>query len=258
MPRRGFADLLALGRPALGTWTQMAAPDLVDILGAAGLDFTIVDCEHGSFGLQEAENLFRACDAAGLVPLARAPGLDAAWIGRALDAGAQAVVVPGIASAAQAAAAVAATRFAPEGLRGACPCVRAGGHFVRDWRAHEAAERSKGVIALVETAEGLDQVEAICATPGLLALLVGPFDLSVSLGLAGDYRDKLVEAAMMRMAAAARAADLPLIVPIFDPDVAEAARQQAAWIARGAGIFAVATDKILFSAAVQRYRAALA
>ncbi len=258
MPRRSFAELLALGRPALGTWTQVAAAELVDMLGDAGLDFTIVDCEHGAFGLAQAEALFRACDAAGLVPLCRAPALDPGWIGRALDAGAQAVVVPGVESAGDAARAVAATRFAPEGTRGACPCVRAGGHFIRDWRAHEAAERDKGVIALVETAEGLGNIEAICATPGLKALLAGPFDLSVSLGLRGDYRHPRVEAAMDRMAAAARANGLPLIAPVFDPDPAEARRGRDAWAARGATLFAIATDKILFSSAARRYRDALA
>lgn len=258
MPRRAFAELLSLGRPALGTWTQVASAELVDILGDAGLDFAIVDCEHGAFDIAQAEGLFRACDAAGLVPLCRAPALDAGWIGRALDAGAQAVVVPGIASPEEAARAVAATRFAPEGTRGACPCVRAGGHFIRDWRAHTDAERAKGVIALVETAAGLEQVEAICATPGLLGLVAGPFDLSVSMGFAGDYRHPRVQAGMDRMAAAARACGLPLIAPVFDPDPEEARRQRDAWTARGAGLFAVATDKILFSSAVRRYREALA
>lgn len=257
MPRRRFAELLSLGRPALGTWTQVAAPELIDMLGAEGLDYTIVDCEHGAFGLAQAENLFRACDAAGLVPLCRVPALDAGWIGRVLDAGAQAVVVPGVASAVQAAQAVAAARFAPDGARGACPCVRAGGHFIRDWRAHVEAEAEKGVIALVETAEGLAQVEAICAVPGLKGLLAGPFDLSVSMGLAGDYRHPRVEAAMERMAAAARAQGLPLIAPVFDTDAAEARRQRDLWLARGARLLAVATDKILFSSAVGRYRAAL-
>jgi len=135
--------------------------------------------------------------------------------------------------------------------------VRAGAHFIRDWRAHEAAERAKGVIALVETAEGLAQAEAICATPGLLALLAGPFDLSVSLGLAGDWRHPRVEAAMDRLAAAARAAGLPLIAPVFDADAAEARRRRDAWLARGAGLFAIATDKILFSSAVSGFRGAL-
>lgn len=256
--RRLFRDLLAQDRAVLGTWTQIAAPETVDMLGAAGLDFTIVDCEHGFFGLETAENLFRACDANGLAPLVRAPSADPGWIGRALDAGAAAVVVPQLSSADQAAACVAATRFAPEGTRGACPCVRAGGHFIRDWRAYAAAETQKGVIALVETRAGLESIEAICATPGLLALLIGPFDLSVSMGYAGDYLHRDVQAALDRMLAAARAHALPVIAPVFDPDPIEARRQRDAWAAKGVRIFVVGTDKILFASTVARYRAALA
>lgn len=256
MPRLLFPDLLALDRPAVGTWTQIASAECVDMLGAAGFDFAIVDCEHGAFGIETAENLFRACDANGLAPLARAPGRgDARWIGRALDAGAAAVVVPGIGSAADAAEAVAAARYAPGGTRGACPCVRAGGHFIRDWSAFEAAEAAKGVVALVETRDGLDDIEAICATPGLLALLVGPFDLSVSLGFRGDYRAPEVEAAIGRMLAAAASAGLPVMAPVFDPDPLEARRQRDAWASRGVRLFVAGTDKIIFAAAAAACRA---
>lgn len=228
------------------------------MLGAAGLDFTIVDCEHGAFGIETAENLFRACDANGLAPLVRAPSPDPLFIGRALDAGAAAVVMPQIASAAQARAAVAAARFAPEGTRGACPCVRAGGHYISDWRGYAGRQqRETGVIALVETAEGLANIEAICAVEGLLALLIGPFDLSVSLGFHGDYRKPEVQAAIARMLDAARAAKLPVIAPIFNPDAAEARSQQEEWRARGVSLFVIGTDKIIFSDAVARYRRAL-
>ena len=228
------------------------------MLGAAGLDFTIIDCEHGAFGIEAAERLFRACDANGLVPLLRTPSADPVFIGQALDAGAAAIVVPGVSSAEQARALVAATRFAPEGSRGACPCVRAGGHFIRDWRAYAGAQREAvGVIALVETRAGLDAIEAICAVEGLLALLIGPFDLSVSLGHAGDYLHAQVQAAIDRMLGAAAANNLPVIAPVFNPDAAEARRQQQSWAERGTGIFVVGTDKILFSDAVSRYAAAL-
>jgi 4-hydroxy-2-oxoheptanedioate aldolase len=256
--RRGFSSLLTDDREAVGTWTQIAAPDLIDMLGDAGFDFTIIDCEHGAFGIETAENLFRACDAAGIVSLCRAPGLDAAWIGRALDSGAAAVVVPGIDSAEAARRAVAATRFAPHGTRGACPCVRAGGHFIGDWKGHVDAEQQKGVIALVETMAGLDAVESIAATPGMLALMAGPFDLAVSMGLSGNWQDARIEAAMDRIAAAARAHALPLIAPVFDADPDVAAHRRAAWAARGARIFTVGTDKILFAVTARRYRAAMA
>lgn len=258
MPRRSFQDLLAQGR-SLGTWSQIMSAEAVDMLGASGLDFTIVDCEHGAFGIETAETLFRACDAAGLVPVVRAPSPDPAFVGRAFDAGAAAVVMPGIASPEQARAAVAAGRFAPEGTRGACPCVRAGGHYITDWRAYVGRQRAEtGVMALVETAEGLGNIEAICAVEGLLALVIGPFDLSVSLGLQGDYRHAEVQRAIGRMLAAAAAAKLPVLAPIFNPDVEEARRQQDEWREKGVSHFIVGTDKIIFADAVARYRRGLA
>lgn len=258
MARRSFQDLLAKGH-SLGTWSQIASAEVVDMLGAAGLDFTIIDCEHGAFGIETAENLFRACDANGLVPVIRAPSPDPGFVGRALDAGAAAVIMPGIATAEQARAAVAAGRFAPDGTRGACPCVRAGGHYITDWRGYVGQQRREtGVMALVETAEGLANIEAICRTDGLLALVIGPFDLSVSLGFQGDYRHRDVQAAIDRMLAAARAASLAVIAPIFNPEIVEAKRQQDEWRVKGVSHFVVGTDKIIFADAAARYGRALA
>ena len=104
MPRRSFVQIVRSGKPALGTWSQIASEECIDMLGAAGLQFTIIDCEHGAFGIETAEKLFRACDANDLAPLVRAPSNDPIFIGRALDAGAVGVVVPGISTAAEAAA----------------------------------------------------------------------------------------------------------------------------------------------------------
>lgn len=255
--KRTVDALLGGATPAVGTWTQIAAPEVIDMLGAAGYDFTIVDCEHGPFGIETAENLFRACDAAGIVPLCRvAPG-DLVGIGKALDAGAAGVVVPGIDGVGAARAAIAATRFAPDGTRGACPCVRAGDHHVRDWRAYATHQRGNGAILLVESRAGLSAVDAICALPGIKALLIGPFDLSVSLGFEGDYRAPPVMAAIERMLAAARAHRVPVMFPVFSPLPDDARAQVEHWRARGAAHFVVGTDKILVSDCLARYRTAL-
>lgn len=253
MPRISLPELLRSGRPLLGTWSQIASEECVDLLGAAGFDFTIVDCEHGAFGIETAEKLMRAADANGLAPLVRAPGKDASFIGRALDAGATAVVVPAIATAEEAAAAVAATRYAPDGTRGACPCVRAAHHMAWDWRGYTAAQqRETGIVALVETPRGVDDIERIVAVEGLAAVMVGPFDLAVAMGRGGDYLASDVRAALDRMlkAAAGRA---PVIMPLFDPSPDEAARQKAYWMDRGVSHFVVGTDKILFADAARRY-----
>jgi 4-hydroxy-2-oxoheptanedioate aldolase len=188
----------------------------------------------------------------------RAPSTDPVFIGRALDAGASAVVVPGVATAAQAQAMVAAGRFAPEGTRGACPCVRAGGQYITDWKRYALQQAGEtGAIALVETAEGLSNIEAICKTEGLLALLIGPFDLSVSLGHPGDYLHADVQRAIDRMLAAAHAAKLPVVAPVFNPEPAEANRQQMGWRDKGVRCFVVGTDKIIMASALNGYRTKL-
>jgi 4-hydroxy-2-oxoheptanedioate aldolase len=258
MARRPFREILALDRVTLGTWSQIASEEVIDMVGRAGFDFTIVDCEHGAFGIEMAEKLFRACDANDVMPLVRAPSADPIFIGRALDAGASAVVVPGVATAAQAEAMVAAGHFAPDGTRGACPCVRAGGHYITDWQSYTRQQSGEtGVIALVETAEGLANIKAICMTKGLLALLIGPFDLSVSLGHAGDYLHADVQKAIDRMLAAAHAAKLSVITPVFNPEPMEAHRQQMGWRDRGVRCFVVGTDKIIMASALTGYRVKL-
>jgi len=259
MGKRSWPDLAALGRPAIGTWTQIASEECVDMLGAAGFDFTVIDMEHGALSIETAERLIRAADANGIVPLVRIARAEPTLVGQALDAGAAAVVVPGVSSGAEARAMAAAARFAPEGTRGACPCVRAGGHFIRDWRGYVSVQReATGVIVLVETEQGLHAIEEITAVDGLLGLMIGPFDLSVSLGEAGDIHAPRVQAGIERMLAAARSNRLPVIAPVFDPDEGEARRQRDHWMERGASHLVVGTDKIIFASATARYVRALA
>ena len=255
---KSLAGLLEADGEVLGTWSQIASEDLIDMLGAAGYAFTIVDCEHTAMTLETAERLFRACKANSMTPLIRVPANDRVWIGRSLDAGAAGVIVPGIASVAAARSAVAASRFAPQGTRGACPCVRAGQHYIRDWQNFERQqETAAGVILLVESRDGLDAIEAICAVPGVRALLIGPFDLSVSLGYAGDYLHPDVAASVERMIAAAKAHGLPVIMPVFSPDLDQAKDQMDHWRRRGLRHFVVGTDKILVSDQFSRYVGAL-
>jgi 4-hydroxy-2-oxoheptanedioate aldolase len=251
-----LAGLLA--RPRLiGTWTQIASADLIDMLGRAGYDFTIIDCEHGAFGIETAESLIRACEAADVAPLVRVPRL--AYGGelclyKALDAGAIGVLVPGIESAEDAARAVAAGCFAPQGARGACPIVRGAAHSALGWSEFARAQSRNGVIAMIETAAGIAAAEAICATPGLMAVMAGPFDLAVSMGFEGNHRHPEVQAALQRLVAAANAHEVPLFVPVFAPERDALCAQIDQWTAAGVRRFAIGADKIIAAAAFARYR----
>lgn len=254
---KNVRDLLAR-RPAFGTWSQIADAEIIDMLGAAGFAFTIIDAEHGVLDLQTVQSLVRACDANGLVPLVRVPENDRVWIGKSLDAGAAGVVVPGITGVEAARRAIAASRFGPPGTRGACPGVRAGAHYVTDWRAYATAQhRDAGVILLIETPQAVAEIEEIAALDGLLGLLVGPFDLSVSMGYEGDYLRPEVTASIERVIAAAHSRKLPMIVPVFSVDPDEGRRRVDAWREKGVEIFTLGTDKLLIAAQFSRYRAAL-
>ncbi|GAB5467568.1 MAG: aldolase/citrate lyase family protein [Rhodospirillales bacterium] len=254
----GFKELLADPAVTLGTWTQIAAPEMVDLVGLNGFRFTIIDCEHGFFGLETAENLARAADAVGIAALVRVPTNDPVVIMKALDAGIRHVVVPNVASSAEAERAVAATRFGPVGLRGACPCCRSGGHFIRNWRDYVAQEEARvGAVALVESEAGYRNFAEIAAVEGLTAIMIGPFDLSVSMGLQGDWRAPRVVAAVREMIETAVAKGHRVVMPVFAPDPAECARQIAGYRALGVESFVVGSDKILVAEAFARWTTTL-
>ncbi|MEM9205401.1 MAG: aldolase/citrate lyase family protein [Pseudomonadota bacterium] len=245
---RSLKDLLSSDRVTLGTWSQIAAPELVDLIGLNGFDYTIMDCQHGIFGVDRAENLARAADANDIGSAVRVSQNDPVEIMKALDAGIRHVVVPNVETGKEAAKAVAATRFGPHGLRGACPCCRSGGHFIRNWTDYVGREEARtGAIALVETVDGHRNIEAICETGGLAALMCGPFDLSVSMGLNGDWRHRDVQAAVTDMVGCANEKNLPVIMPVFSPDPAECSDIMSGWQEKGVRSFIVGSDKILIA-----------
>jgi 4-hydroxy-2-oxoheptanedioate aldolase len=246
-----LGDLLSGEGRSFGTWAQIPSPEVIDMIGLNGFDFVVVDCQHAPFGIETAERMARSAAATGLAAGVRVSRLDEVEILKALDAGLGHVVVPDIASAVDAARAVDATRFAPDGSRGACPCVRSGGHFIRDWRDYAEREEARtGIIALVESAEGMAEVEAIAATPGLRALMAGPFDLSVSMGLQGDWRHDRVRDGLRRLVSAAHDNDIPTIMPVFSPDPVECRDLVEHWAEAGVRCFMIGSDKIMIANAL--------
>ncbi|WP_419908189.1 HpcH/HpaI aldolase family protein [Hoeflea sp.] len=255
---RDFATILASQSLAIGTWTQIAAPELIDIIGLNGMEFTILDCEHGIFGIETAEKLARAADANDIASAVRVPSNDPVAIMKALDAGIRYIVVPNLSSAEDAALAVRATRFGPHGLRGACPCCRSGGHYIRNWEDYVAAEEARvGIIGLIESVEGFENIDEICSTPGLAGMMFGSFDLSVSMGLNGDWRHDKVRSAVETMVDIARSANIPVMMPVFAPTPDECGELIAYWQARGVNCFVLGSDKILIASAFHDWNLAL-
>ncbi len=255
---RTFKELLIKNGPVTGTWSQISSPDVIEILGRSGFDFTIIDMEHTAFGFSTVESLIRTCHIVNMTPIVRVRKNDRVDISRALDIGAAAVVVPGIRSANDAKAAIDATRFEPNGTRGACPFIRAGGHFVSDWSTYtQRMEAEPCAILLIETREAASDIESIAALPGIGCILAGPFDLSVSLGRKGDYLHPDVQSTIEHIVQVANREGVPIMMPIFMPETAEARRHLEYWMDRGVRLFTVGGDKILLLDYCTRYLRAL-
>ena len=180
-----LSERLRSGPPIVATFSMIASPIVVELLAKAGFDAVVLDTEHGPIGPESLNALVPACRAAGIAPIVRVRRNEASLIGGALDVGAAAVLVPQIGSAAEAADAVAASRFGPGGHRGTNPYVRAAGYAAgADWFARANAESA--VLLMVEGTAGIAALPRILETPGLDAIFIGPFDLSQALGVPGQ------------------------------------------------------------------------
>lgn len=203
--------------PKIGNFiVEFATPGIGHILKAAGLDFAFLDMEHSGFSFETVKSAVRYFEAAQLPLIVRVPAQEPDMLARACDMGAEGLIAPMISTAAQAKAMVDAVKYFPQGRRGV------GLQMAHDnYRAAPVAEALSAandrttVICLIETAEGAENVEAIAAVDGVDGLWVGHFDLSVSLGIPGEFAHPKFTAAIDRIVAAAkhRAKFLGRLVP---------------------------------------------
>jgi 2-keto-3-deoxy-L-rhamnonate aldolase RhmA len=196
---------LAAGETVYGTMIfEFLSPGLPRILANSGADFALYDLEHSGFTIEDMKTQFALCAAVGLVPLARPPGKAYHFTSRLLDVGAFGLLYQMVGSAEEARELVSWTRYPPTGVRGA---VFGGAHD--DYTGGEMADKAVAamdrtfVMALIETKAGLDNVDEIMAVDGIDAAHLGHADLSLSLGIPGQFDhpnlqrgiDKIVEAA---------------------------------------------------------------
>lgn len=207
---QAFKDKLAKGEVVYGPFMKARDGAFVECSGYAGFDFVILDMEHGPAGFSELQDLIRAAEAGGVVPVVRTFDSSDVAIAKALDAGAKGIQVPQVRSAAEAEAVVKAARFFPEGERGVCRFVRAA-HYSATHRSDYFREANQSLIVLqVEGEQAVGELDAILKVKGFDILFVGPYDLSQSLGVPGQVSHPRVLEAIQVIAEKARAAGVVL------------------------------------------------
>ncbi|MGE0660313.1 MAG: HpcH/HpaI aldolase/citrate lyase family protein [Reyranellaceae bacterium] len=188
---------LRAGTPCIGAWILTASADAVEILGFSGLDFVIIDHEHGLGSIETASNQLRALKGSDCAGLLRVPSNDRIYIKRALDAGVGGIMVPNVGTATEAEEAVAACRYPPRGVRGAFGGMRAM-DFGFDPAYYGRIEDELVIAAQIESSAAIDNIAAIGAVEGIDVLFIGPRDLSATLGKLNRFDDPSVMAEIAR------------------------------------------------------------
>ncbi|MCB1675549.1 MAG: hypothetical protein KDI01_04625 [Halioglobus sp.] len=209
------------GQASLGAWSNLSDIHLAETLGRMGFDWLCFDLQHGLMDYSHLPALLPAVTGLPVTPLVRVAANQPEQIGKALDAGAQGVIVPMVNTAEEALRAVAACRYPPDGNRSCGPLRDA---MIEGFEYLNTANQQIACIAMIETEEGLDNVEAIAAVPGLDALFVGPMDLCYGLGLPpGDFDNASFKAAIVRILGAAAQHGIASGMFGYSPEMAHAA-----------------------------------
>lgn len=189
---------------AVGTFLNVSTPSMVECLGYAGLDFVIIDMEHGPYDTQQAADLVAAAVRFDMAPLIRVADLTHKDIQHAADSGAHGIIIPCLRQVSEFRKAVELAKFAPVGSRGYFK-ARGSGYGNEPWASgslEDYMRRSNEKLLLLpqcETAEALEHIEEITAIDGVDGIYIGPFDLSISLGVPGRFDHPVVKEAIERI-----------------------------------------------------------
>ncbi len=206
---------LAAGEPAFGLSVMIPSPQVVESAAGLGFDWVLIDCEHGTIGVETMELMIMAAEASGVTPIVRPPSNAAAHILQAMDRGAQGVQVPHVSDAEAARAAVQAVKFHPMGGRSLAAGTRASGYGLRGAMGDFVAEANRETLVCVQIEDeaALPNVDEILRVEGVDVFFIGPSDLSQSMGFPGNPEAppvaKAIEETLAKIVAAGKTPGMP-------------------------------------------------
>jgi len=224
---------LKAGELVLGTWVTINHPDVVDMLSELPFDWLVFDMEHAPLEISDVEVLMMPLKGTNVAPIIRVPWNDMVMIKRALDIGAEGILVPWVNTRREAEEAVRYASYPPRGVRGVGPrrAIRYGRRsFIEYYRNFEENERM--ILVQIETEKALENLEDILSTPGIDVAYVGPMDLSTNLGIPAQYDNPKFQEALRKVVKACEKYDVAPGIHGFSPErVKEAIEQGFRFIA---------------------------
>lgn len=244
MATNRFKDRLSTGSTQIGLWQTLGSPITVELCAAAGFDWLLLDAEHGPHSIPTLMAQLQAMNGSPSHPIVRLPATDSTSIRQVLDIGAMTILAPFVESADQAEAIVAATRYAPEGVRGLAAGQIRASRWGRDKDYINDANRNICVLVQIESRAGLDAIDAIAGVEGVDGVFIGPADLAASLGFRGQPGHAEVRAAIDHAIDRVKLAGKAVGLLTLNEDLARA------YIGQGCTFVAVGTDATLLATGV--------
>ena len=216
---------LSAGGTSVGSWMQIPHASIAEIMGRAGYDWIAIDLEHGAIAVHQLPDLCRAIELGNTLPMVRLAQGHPKDCKQALDAGVGGVIVPMVESAEQLDEIGKACRWPPAGRRGVG--FSRANLFGRDFESYAREAQAPLLVAMIENYRAVDDLAAITRVAGLDALLIGPYDLSSSIGRTGDFAHPEFEALMNRIRVACGDAGMACGVHVVAPSPQELQGRQA-------------------------------
>lgn len=206
---------LSNGRYSIGSWIQIPHPSIAEIMGQAGYDWVAVDMEHGAISVHQLPDLFRALELGNTLPLVRLAQGHTKDCKQALDAGAGGVIVPMIESAEQLTRVRDAVRWPPAGQRGVA--FSRANLFGKNFDSYINEAQQPLLIAMIEHVNAINNLDTILKVEGLDAVLIGPYDLSASMGLTAQFNEPEFIATMTKIKTTSDRFGIPCGVHVVAP-----------------------------------------
>jgi len=207
------------GGNSIGSWMQIPHASIAEIMGQSGYDWIAVDMEHGSISVHQLPDIFRALELGDTLPLVRLAQGSSKDCKQALDAGAGGLIIPMVESAKQLQEVVNVAMWPPSGSRGVA--FSRANLFGKNFEKYIEEAQKPLLIAMIEHINALDELEDILKVAGLDAILIGPYDLSASMGLTAKFEEQDFLDTMLAIKIKADNAQVPCGVHVVQPDESE-------------------------------------
>ena len=211
---KAIRDKLKSGSHSIGSWMQIPNASIAEIMGSSGYDWVAIDMEHGAISNNQLPDLFRALELGETLPIARLAEDSAKECKQALDAGAGGLIIPMIESASQLTEVRNNSCWPPNGSRGVA--FHRGNMFGGRFEDYINEAQAPLLIGMIESSQGLDNINEILDVEGLDAILIGPYDLSASLGVTAKFKSVEYTNALKKILEAANKKNIPIGIHVVE------------------------------------------